>query len=340
MKLGLIVRSEDRGLGSLSRDFYEHLDPDRVLVVIPTGVPRHGLISHLEWYPDATVVRYDGHLPEHTCRAWLEGLDAVWSAETFYDWRFCRWARDAHVATVCHLMPEWWRPQWAVEPTAWWAPTSWRLEHLPEGTRHVPIPIAIRAPRRRRRKPGPFRWLHVAGAQTEADRNGTGALLEAAQHLTDPQEIIIRSQSPGITSTSDRVTVITETVADRWQLYDEADALVMPRRYAGLSLPVLEAFAAGLPALMTDMSPQNVDWPVQIVPTAPSVPVRLFGHTIETTDADPVALAAIMDQWASDPAEVQRWSARVRHYATANSWETRIPEIHAELERVADLAPA
>lgn len=336
MRVGLIARSEQRGLGSLTFDFHRYMRPDKTLVVVPRGVARHGLTSHTDWYPDATVALYDGQLDRRTCLDFLDGLDCVWSAETYYDWRLTAWARELGVATVCELMPEWWRPRWASFPTQWWTPTSWRMEHLPAGTKHVPIPMT--APPRRPRTHGPFRWLHVAGAQTEADRNGTRAVEAASRLLTEPQEIVVRTQSP--LDLDPRVTVEHGSLPSRWALYDDVDALLMPRRYAGLSLPVLEALAVGLPVVMTDTSPQNVDWPIATVPTTPGETVGLFGHQIPTVDADPHALAALMDRWATHPGEVTERVTRTRSWAAENTWEARAPQIRSELEQVADLVPA
>lgn len=337
MKVGLVARAEERGLGSLTRDFYRHAEPDKTLVVVPRGVARHGLESHLDWYPDATVAFYDGQLDRRTCLDWLDGLDVVVSYETFYDWRICAWARELGVATVCELMPEWWRPRWASSPTAWWTPTSWRMEQLPTGTKHVPVPMT--APQRRPREHGPFRWLHVAGAQTEADRNGTRAVEAAARLLTEPQEIVVRTQSP-LDLHAPRLTVELGSLPSRWALYDDVDALLMPRRYAGLSLPVLEALAVGLPVVMTDTSPQNVDWPVQTVPVTQGDTVGLFGHQIPTVDADPAALAALMDRWATDPDEVVLQATQARTWAAENTWEARAPQIRSELELACGLVVA
>lgn len=337
MRVGLIARSEDRGLGTLSRAFYEHMQPDKTLVVVPRGVARHGLTSHTDWYPDATVAYFDGQLDRRTCISWLDGLDIVISYETFYDWRLCAWARELEVATVCELMPEWWRPHWAPNPTAWWTPTSWRAEQLPPNTRHVPIPITP-GPRIARTH-GPFRWLHVAGAQTEADRNGTRAVEQAARLLRADQEIVVRTQSP-LDLHAPNLTVEHASLPSRWALYDDVDALLLPRRYAGLSLPVLEALAVGLPVVITDTSPQNADWPVQTVPAVEGPPVHLFGRQIPTVDADPHALATLMDRWATDPAEAAQWATRARSYAETNTWEARAPAIRDELEQVAGLVAA
>lgn len=335
----MIARAENRGLGTLSWEWYRHMKPDRTLVVIPEGVRHAQLTSHLERFPGATVVSFDGALPERGCMEWLDGLDVVYTAETFYDWRFCAWAKELGVATVCHVMPEWFRDQWNVgssAPTAWWAPTSWRMNRLPEGTRHVPVPIATDRFKPWTPHEGPFRWLHVAGAETHFHRNGTPAVLKAATLLREPQEIVIRSQTRGYDAPREHVTIDYTDLPNYWDGYDGYDAMLMPRRYAGLCLPVLEAFAAGLPVVMTNMSPQASDWPVLLAPTKPGRRIRILASDISTGDVNARSLAKSMDRWASTPRIVATWRERARSYAMANAWSVRAPQIRAELEEVVD----
>lgn len=69
MKIGLLARSDDVGLGVQSLEFYRHMHPDKVLVVDMTAHSRRGGPNHPEWYPDATWVQFDGKgLDEQTCR--------------------------------------------------------------------------------------------------------------------------------------------------------------------------------------------------------------------------------------------------------------------------------
>jgi glycosyltransferase involved in cell wall biosynthesis len=342
VKIGLVARSEHRGLGVMSKDFYDNMHPDKTLVVVPEGVRHAGLTSHFEWFPDATHVGYDGSLHRRTVCEFLDGLDVVYSAETYYDWRFCTYARDLGVATVCHAMPEWYRSLWAHgphPPTAWWVPTSWRLEGMPEGTKVVPVPIALDRLREWDDEPvhtEPFRWVHVAGATTYADRNGTRAVLRAAQLISGDQQVTVRTQIPDDIPPveCERLHVDGEHVEDSADLYRDADAFLMPRRYAGLCLPVLEAFGSGLPVIMTDLSPQNTDWPVEVVRTKPNGSVQIMGNTIPTPSVDIEHLVATMNRWASDPDEVARWRTSARTYAINMSWEKRAPVIREELAKV------
>src|SRR5262249_55476915 len=137
---------------------------------------------------------------------WLDGLDVVYSAETFYDWRLVEWARDRGVATVLHVMPE---LLGAISPAQMpprlWRPTGWRMSELPAGTEVVPVPVA--ADRFCDFRPsseadGPLRVLHVAGRRAAADRNGTLSLYQALRTVGERVEITITTQD-------DRLPLVT-----------------------------------------------------------------------------------------------------------------------------------
>ena len=42
-----------------------------------------------------------------------------------------------------------------------------------------------------------------------------------------------------------------------WEIWEDADVYVSPRKYAGQSLPLNEAMSLGMAVMMTDMEPQN-----------------------------------------------------------------------------------
>lgn len=115
---GLIARAEsDRGLGVLTRLMYEHLSPDRTLLVTVD----HDYVQETSAFPDATLVPFTGELDEQIVKEWLDGLDVVVSCETFYDWRVLDWARELGVKTILYVMPEFLKAE--------------NLSRMPTGTR-------------------------------------------------------------------------------------------------------------------------------------------------------------------------------------------------------------
>lgn len=342
MKIGLIARSEDRGLGNLTWEWAQHMRPERVLVV----EPNHSIAQRPERYPGATRVRWDHHgtaeLEEGVVREWIAGLDVIYSAETFYDWRICDWARTAGARTVCHVMPEYYRHGQTGEPLerpdAWWIPTRWRINQLPANATVVPVPIAteryaIRGTRNEEPVP---RWLHIAGARAAADRNGTRTVLGALPYMLRDHEVRITSQDqlPRWRARERVKVTIGEPAAEYWDLYGDADALVLPRRYAGLSLPVLEAMGAGLAIVMTDVEPQRSEWPIIPVDGVMRGTIQTAAGHLRLAEVPVRTLAAKLDWLADHPDELAAAQRRSVTFAEQNSWANLEPVHRAELERI------
>ena len=343
LRVGMLARCEDRGLGIQTWEWYRHIEPDRTLLV-EMGDRARNFRQSPERYPDATrvVLGGDDRLDEATVRAWLRGLDVVYTAETFYDWRIVEWANDLGVATVCHVNPEFYvhrvRPD-LTAPTRWWNPTSWRMGTLPKGARHVPVPIATdRWPDARDRivdrvaKGDRIRFLHVVGHPAAADRNGTRLFLSAVRRTTAAFDVGLSTQSGRLPAMrwpkAVRWSTTTDSVDNYWRLYDDADVLVIPRRYGGLCLPALEAMGAGLAVVMPAVSPQVDDWPpVRTVPTTARGSIDTPAGRVPLHDVAVGALTSLLDEWAQDQPGTRAEGLRARLWAEGRSWDRLRPEI-------------
>lgn len=340
MKVGLIARGEDRGLGIQSWEFARAMQPERVLL-IDMGELARGFPCHADRYPGATVVHYEaGQLPEGQVREWLDGLDVVFSAETLYDWRLAGWAEEVGCASVVQLNPEFMRPveELPSRPTAWWAPTPWRLEFLPPETRVVPVPVAgdrfaLKPPER----DGPIRLLHVVGHRAAADRNGTAILLQALTRARGPLRAVLTSQDARLPACRARrgveVSAHVGSVRDYWHLYEGFDLMVLPRRYGGLCLPVQEAMAAGLAVVMSDAEPQRSTWPVTVIRSAAGSPIRCPAGRLPLVHTEPRALAQELDRLAGGPEALRTAQEASVGWARANTWDALRPLYEAELAR-------
>jgi hypothetical protein len=115
-----------------------------------------------------------------------------------------------------------------------------------------------------------------------------------------------------------------ENVADRWDLYNGAHALILPRRYGGLSLPCQEALQAGLTVLMTDCEPNRI-WPIvplhAVLGRAQRTP---FGY-VPTNCVKPVMLAKEIDWLNEDRARLDDLRRRGSDWTQANSWDALRP---------------
>lgn len=348
MRFGLVARADDRGLGIQTWEVARNLRPDRVLIVeMPDHQQRH-VRPHYDRYVDlgmtVVVVPSTSMGDESVVGPWLDGLDVVYSAETFYDWSFCDIARKHGARTVLHANPEFWL-HWRYElpwPDEVWHPTTWLLdhEHMPRG-RVVPMPVPIdRWPEPRRIGPGEtVSFLHIAGHMAMADRNGTRALFVAMRNVRQPMRVTVTTQMSSMHRPSrlPRHVSYTPVVGNRpdyWRLYAGHDVLVMPRRYGGLCLPVNEAMGAGLAVIMTDVEPNRYWWPAAKLPVegGDTIPTQLgdtWSHRPSVS-----ALAEMMDTLASDHGLLLAMQEHSREWAEEHSWDALADDWRSALDAV------
>lgn len=329
MRWGLIARSEtDRGLGIQTQAMYENLQPDKTLLVL---VPKSGFASHPELYPDAEQVTLRiehglGVLDEATVRDWWKDLDVVVTVETFYDWRLVEWAKADGVKTVVHGNPEFWMATNA-QPDTWWWPTTWRLEHLPNGP-VVPVPVPDHVPITAADPGGLLRAVHVTGNAME-DRNGTHIAITAMRRIPKDVQLDIFAQAPVPNQHNMRIRTL-KPVADRWKIYAGQHVLVIPRKYGGLCLPVNEAMAAGLMVMMSDCTP-NMSWPIYPLLSDPGKEVKMQTGIVQMQEVSPNALANALKHCAVHPDIVAAYQERSREWANANRWSTLKGRYYDEL---------
>ena len=88
------------------------------------------------------------------------------------------------------------------------------------------------------------------------------------------------------------------------ELYEGFDALILPRCYGGLGLPLNQALISGPPAIMSNTSPNNAilprDW---LVPGAFNGGFT-FRVPIQYCNVNIAVMAAKLDDWATMPDEV------------------------------------
>jgi glycosyltransferase involved in cell wall biosynthesis len=309
---------------------YEHLSPDTTLVIV---VPGSGFAAHVENYPDAVTVKLVNHtLDEATVRDWWKDLDAVVSVETLYDWRLIEWAKADGVRTIIHGNPEFWiasNPQ----PDVWWWPTPWRLDHLPHGE-VVPVPVCVRTDTSAPIDDDYLRLVHVAGNGAMGDRNGTGILLNSMRQVPRGAKLRVYHQTPVAKSHHTSIKMMG-SAADRWSMYSGSHALVLPRRYGGLCLPVQEAMASGLVVIMSDCAP-NYIWPIVPVSGDTGRTISMQTGPVETYDVYPNHLANAIKSLASNRDKLAGTKARAGEWAEANSWANLAQTYYDALDRSLD----
>lgn len=334
MKVGLLARADNRGLGLQTWEAYRHLQPTSTIVVdMSANTPYK---QHFDRYPGCPVAEPDQLLGAAKRAGWFDGaVDVIFTAETPYDYRLYDTARTAGVATVCQVNPEFYRHGREPDlpaPTMAVTPTPWLSDRMP-GVAVLPFPVDRDRCTFRRRPTDPDRvtFLHVAGHRAAYDRNGTSTLLQALARTTVPMRVLVRSQSDldlGDRTGIDHLDVdlIVDDVPDYWRLYDDGDVLVLPRRYGGQSLPMNEAMSCGLPVIATDLIPQR-EWlpPATLISTVRRRRFRTQAGLVDAWHGDPTALARTMDRLAADHELVATLSDTADRQADRISWDTLRP---------------
>ncbi len=317
MRIGLVARADTGGLGVLTYEFWRHLQPDATLIVEMTDCRG---AQDLARYPGALVTppKMDGALDD-----FLAQVDIAYCAETVYDDRFPAIARTLDTPVVLHVMPEFWRP---IRWVRTWAPTGWHLDHLPAGTPVIPVPVATdRFTPRLRTEADVF--FH-SQAEAMLDRNGTEIVMAACRLTQRPCTLIIAGGPPGAFPNGEMVGNVKVWhqgyIPDYARLIPEqADVILMPRRYAGLCMPVQEAAASGVPAVMLDVSP-NETWTVPEfrLSAHPRGSAAMKGGRFTIHHGDPAALARMMD---GAEEHVLAASQNALDWAARNSWSALAP---------------
>lgn len=308
-KLGLIVRSDlGGGLQSQTYNLARMLKPFRLLNI--NSEPFNGAEQHPEMYDDFTGFSTKGFPRPKDTERFLRGLTHVLTAETFYSNVFLKQAESLGVKTFNQFNPEF-CDNLTLDihaPYRWLAPSYWYLSDMQakyESTIYLPPPIFVNDFKEAReenilRTSDKRKFVHIVGKQASHDRNGTEDLLNALEYCNKDFDLEVRSQYPlPYVINDNRVSFKIGNQTDQSDLYRGYDAMIMPRRYGGLCLPMNEALCSGLPIIMTDISPNNEvlpeDWLVQakvVKQFTARIPVDVYGSDIKN-------LASMIDSFAS-----------------------------------------
>lgn len=331
MRLGLIARADNTGLGTQTWELFNHLHPSKTLVVDygPLSPYPYNKHCHPERYPGATVTQGNPTPAEYA--EFLKGLDVVFTCETAYGSYLYTLARQLGVRTVLqpnYEMCELIRQPHPHGPDLFAAPSTWHYDDLPEPKMLLPVPIATERFTPSSRSIANH-FVHIIGKPAIHDRNGTDTLLQALRYVQSHITVTIKCQDPNYRPqlyTPNNVSLNVDPIRpdDYWDNYGRCDVLVMPRRYGGLCLPAQEALAAHMPVIMPDISPN------ECLPAEWRVPATHAGtfwahNEIDIYTADPVALAGLIDRFASDQQFYQDAKTKAAGLAKQLSWENLLP---------------
>lgn len=285
MRIGLIVRADKTGLGNQTRNLAKLLDPTRVLIIDSTPFNRNK--QYFDTFKEYESLISNGFPDDRTVRRFLYNIDAVVTCELFYSNTLIDFANRNGIRTYNQFNYEFLdnlnNPSLPL-PTKFLAPSYWHLEDMqekyPDRVVYLPPPIdekkfiSVQIDNLTRK--GKPRFLHVVGRMAYNDRNGTLDLLKSLKYTKSDFELVLKVQdsSTDLEQFKDpRITIDYSSPENEEDLYRDFDAMILPRRYAGLCLPMNEALMSALPVIMTDIDPNN-----QVLPPEWLVPAVDAGY--------------------------------------------------------------
>jgi glycosyltransferase involved in cell wall biosynthesis len=282
-KLGLIVFCNNSGLGNQTHRLAEMIRPDRLLAIDSSGFSKNKK-QNWNWYKGFSGYKVSGFPSNFEIKKFLKGLTDVMVCENPLNFFLLSEAKRLGIRVFIqsnfefcdHLNKN------IDLPTKFLMPSYWKVEEMKEKfgddrVQYLPPPIDPNDFKNARdinfTRNGRKRFLHIIGTLAINDRNGTLDLLEAVKKSESDFELVIHSQHnlPDNYFINDhRIKYRIEDMANPEQLYKDFDALILPRRYGGLSLSTNEALMSGLPVIMPDISPNN-----ELLPKEWLVPAKI-----------------------------------------------------------------
>jgi hypothetical protein len=312
MRLGIIARSDNTGLGNQTMELVKMLNPDKILLINSQFFNNNK--QHPEWYKDYNVIQTKKGMPKtNEIVSFLENIDVVISCETFYHLELVDLAKKKGIKTILqynyelfgHLSnPEWTLPDVLLSPSIWNLDiviekfgSKTKVMHLPPPTDHSLFNEAREINLSKNHK----RILHIAGKKAAKDRNGTESILEIMKHSKEDYELVIKSQTPlNLICKDPRVKIEIGDPDNRQNMYTGFDAMVLPRRYAGLCLPMNEALISALPVFMTDVSPNNHILPDKWLVEANKIGEFKTKSMVNIYNANPKKFAEVIDNYINN----------------------------------------
>ena len=265
MKIGLIARADRSGLAVQTWEFWRHMSPVKTIVINPTWVGQDHRIDH-SMYPGSVIMDSkpypeESFIESNIIEDFLDGLDIVFTCETPYNFWLFKRASELGVKTVLQYNYEFLYTlsnSRLPKPDLLAAPSLWNYEKVVGNKVFLPVPVNRSVlPFVQRKELGTI--LHCAGIPAAFDRNGTLTLIEAVRMLPRRIDIKVKIRSQYFFESFDdpRIEVIIDKPDRYYDLYQDEDVFVFPRKYGGLSLPLNEAASCGMAILSTNVSPQS-----------------------------------------------------------------------------------
>ncbi len=270
-KLGICVFANNSGLGNQTRRLTYMLKPDRILAIDSSSFSKNKE-QHFDWYDNFTGYKVQGFPTNHEYRDFMKGLTHIIVCENPLNYQMLSMAKQAGIKVYImsnyefcdHLDKQIELPHKFLMPS-YWMVQEMKDKFSDDRIVYLPPPIdpnEFKEAREEnfRRKPEAPNFLHIVGTLAVNDRNGTLDLIDSLARTANNFTLTIKSQHElpeNYIVNDSRVRYQIGNEKETQNLYKGYEALILPRRYGGLSLTTNEALMSGLPVLMTDISPNN-----------------------------------------------------------------------------------
>lgn len=320
MRLGLVGWASDTGVGMELRDALRYLPVLSVFYMDHPGKPPSADFQGKTAGQSDLAVKMASFIDAHK-------LDTILTWETPGSWDFpALWARK-NVRWFCVAHYDWFSPK---QLAAWkTARIIVPFDQAGEGLREIyglesttiQVPVDLeRLPFRERRKAE--RFVTVYGHGGPGDRRAILQIMEAWRMIgPEAPPLTVRSQKPikefENVKLPQNVTVEIGNLRKADALYAEGDVAVLPSKYEGVGLSLIEAQACGLPVITTNLEPMKSIAPEYLVEGILGHLEIMEGHQVVTCTPHAIALAARVKDVAhmdiSDPSKRARFRAQERY---------------------------
>jgi glycosyltransferase involved in cell wall biosynthesis len=324
MRLAMIVRADNTGLGNQTRNLARLLKPERVMIIDMTKY--NGMELHLDWYKDYESVVVKNYPTRPQTLKFLKGMTHLLTCEIFYNNDMISYAKIKGVKTYNQFNYEFLDNlvnDSIPKPDYFISPSYWKLYETKAkfNAVYLPPPLFIedfkeaRATNFMRKNKKP-RFLHIVGKPAIHNRNGTDTIIEALKHSTEDYDLVVKTQFKLPQAVDPRLSYEVKNSDNFADLYKDFDALIYPRKFGGLALPMNEALVSGLPVIMTNIEPNKRILPKEwLVPTV-KVGKFMARTMIDYYEAEPKLLAKKLDELAKNlPDKQEAYRIGVKHFS-------------------------
>lgn len=324
MRVGTIGYATESGLGLLIQDFFKNKIITDILIQT-----HHKFENHFDWYPESSIIKSPvGQLSKDELPlidAYISNIDALFLFESYWHPEIIDFALQKRKPIILMPMYEW--SPGPIPADLFITPSlldqKYYLDLYPKShVKQLNVPVNSNIIWRERTQARKF--IHNAGNGSSNDRNGTLDLIKAMEYVKSPVCLEIRAQALSLPNISNKkIKVINKTLPFS-ELWSTGDVFIFVERFAGLSMPLQEAFSSGMAVISGNRFPLN-DWlPSDLLVDPVGAEMLSFnGLPVQSSLYDVKKIAEMIDKVFE--MDLTKYSIEGRDWAEKNSWNILKP---------------